>query len=161
MSHSWHLTWRPARPAAYIRARLAQQATAEHQSAAAELAEGWDEQEASGPLAASSPDLVRSVLDGRPRASPRTPPGRPSSAWTTSARPPIWPPSSAAGREPWHEREHHPYRGPPGPHRQAEYERLTSLGVRFTQEPLAANPVTTALLDDTCGNLIQIATQPQ
>ncbi|MFJ9195484.1 cell wall protein [Streptomyces globisporus] len=62
--HSWHLTWRPARPAAYIRARLAQQATAEHQSAAAELAEGWDEQEASGPLAASSPDLVRSVLDG-------------------------------------------------------------------------------------------------
>ncbi|CAM5325374.1 cell wall protein [Streptomyces griseus] len=62
--HSWHLTWRPARPAAYIRARLAQQATAEHQTAAAELAEGWDEQEASGPLAASSPDLVRSVLDG-------------------------------------------------------------------------------------------------
>ncbi|MGC5543675.1 cell wall protein [Streptomyces griseus] len=62
--HSWHLTWRPARPAAYIRARLAQQATAEHQSAAAELAEGWDEQAASGPLAASSPDLVRSVLDG-------------------------------------------------------------------------------------------------
>ncbi|WP_159103741.1 cell wall protein [Streptomyces anulatus] len=62
--HSWHLTWRPARPAAYIRARLAQQATAEHQTAAAEMAEGWDEQEASGPLAASSPDLVRSVLDG-------------------------------------------------------------------------------------------------
>ncbi|MEU2415146.1 cell wall protein [Streptomyces sp. NPDC013099] len=62
--HSWHLTWRPARPAAYIRARLAQQATAEHQSAAAELAEGWDEQAASGPLAASSPDLVRSVLNG-------------------------------------------------------------------------------------------------
>ncbi|MFE4692109.1 cell wall protein [Streptomyces sp. NPDC056749] len=62
--HSWHLTWRPARPAAYIRARLAQQATAEHQTAAAEVAEGWDEQEASGPLAASNPDLVRSVLDG-------------------------------------------------------------------------------------------------
>ncbi|MEE1735474.1 cell wall protein [Streptomyces sp. BE147] len=62
--HSWHLTWRPARPAAYIRARLARQATAEHQTAAAEVAEGWDEQEASGPLAVSSPDLVRSVLDG-------------------------------------------------------------------------------------------------
>ncbi|MFE2625476.1 hypothetical protein ACFXKH_36275 [Streptomyces caelestis] len=62
--HSWHLTWRPARPAAYIRARLAQQATAEHQTAAAEVAEGWDEQEASGPLAASSPDLVRSVMHG-------------------------------------------------------------------------------------------------
>ncbi|MGW5991500.1 cell wall protein [Streptomyces anulatus] len=62
--HSWHLTWQPANPAAYIRARLAQQATAEHQTAAAEVAEGWDEQAASGPLAASSPDLVRSVLDG-------------------------------------------------------------------------------------------------
>ncbi|MFE1334467.1 cell wall protein [Streptomyces microflavus] len=62
--HSWHLTWCPAQPAAYIRARLAQQATAEHQTAAAEVAEGWDEQEASGTFAASSPDLVRSVLRG-------------------------------------------------------------------------------------------------
>ncbi|MEV7296814.1 cell wall protein [Streptomyces microflavus] len=62
--HSWHLTWQPAHPAAYICSRLAKQATAEHQTAAAEVAEGWDEQAASGPLAASSPDLVRSVLDG-------------------------------------------------------------------------------------------------
>jgi len=38
-----------------------------------------------------------------------------------------------------------------------EYERLSALGVRFTQEPLEAGPVTTAVLDDTCGNLIQIA----
>ena len=38
-----------------------------------------------------------------------------------------------------------------------EYERLSALGVRFTQEPLAAGPATTAVLDDTCGNLIQIA----
>jgi catechol 2,3-dioxygenase-like lactoylglutathione lyase family enzyme len=38
-----------------------------------------------------------------------------------------------------------------------EYERLSGLGVRFTQEPLDAGPVTTAVLDDTCGNLIQIA----
>src|SRR3954468_19156555 len=36
----------------------------------------------------------------------------------------------------------------------AEHERLTGLGVRFTQEPLAMGPVTTAVLDDTCGNLI-------
>ncbi|GAQ60577.1 VOC family protein [Streptomyces scabiei] len=43
----------------------------------------------------------------------------------------------------------------------AEYERLSGLGVRFTQEPLEMGPVTTAVLDDTCGNLIQIATQPQ
>ncbi|MEV5685942.1 MULTISPECIES: VOC family protein [unclassified Streptomyces] len=43
----------------------------------------------------------------------------------------------------------------------AEYERLRGLGVRFTQEPLEMGPVTTAVLDDTCGNLIQIATQPQ
>lgn len=41
----------------------------------------------------------------------------------------------------------------------AEYERLRGLGVRFTQEPTAMGPVTTAVLDDTCGNLIQIAHQ--
>jgi catechol 2,3-dioxygenase-like lactoylglutathione lyase family enzyme len=40
---------------------------------------------------------------------------------------------------------------------QREYDRLSALGVRFTQEPLAAGPVRTAVLDDTCGNLIQIA----
>ncbi|MFF9362740.1 VOC family protein [Streptomyces griseoluteus] len=39
----------------------------------------------------------------------------------------------------------------------AEYERLRGLGVRFTQEPVAAGPVTVAVLDDTCGNLIQLA----
>lgn len=43
----------------------------------------------------------------------------------------------------------------------AEYERLRGLGVHFTQEPLEMGPVTTAVFDDTCGNLIQIATQPQ
>ncbi|MGP5727156.1 VOC family protein [Arthrobacter rhombi] len=43
---------------------------------------------------------------------------------------------------------------------QAEYERLRSLGVRFAQEPMTMGPVTTAVLDDTCGNLIQIATLP-
>jgi catechol 2,3-dioxygenase-like lactoylglutathione lyase family enzyme len=40
-----------------------------------------------------------------------------------------------------------------------EFERLGGLGVRFTQEPLQAGPVTTAVFDDTCGNLIQIASQ--
>jgi predicted enzyme related to lactoylglutathione lyase len=40
-----------------------------------------------------------------------------------------------------------------------EYERLRGLGVRFTQEPVDMGPVTTAVLDDTCGNLIQIAHQ--
>ncbi len=39
---------------------------------------------------------------------------------------------------------------------QAEFERLRGLGVRFTQEPLQMGPVTTAVLDDTCGNLIQL-----
>jgi catechol 2,3-dioxygenase-like lactoylglutathione lyase family enzyme len=43
---------------------------------------------------------------------------------------------------------------------QSEYERLRDLGVRFTQEPTAMGPVTTAVLDDTCGNLIQIAQAP-
>jgi hypothetical protein len=41
----------------------------------------------------------------------------------------------------------------------AEAERLRRLGVRFTQEPLQTDSVTTAVLDDTCGNLIQIASQ--
>lgn len=41
----------------------------------------------------------------------------------------------------------------------AEYERLCGLGVRFTQKPTAMGPVITAVLDDTCGNLIQIAQQ--
>ncbi|WP_193045598.1 VOC family protein [Mycolicibacterium baixiangningiae] len=41
----------------------------------------------------------------------------------------------------------------------AEFERLRALGVRFTQEPTDMGPVTTAVLDDTCGNLIQIAHQ--
>ncbi|MDT0439426.1 MULTISPECIES: VOC family protein [Streptomyces] len=43
----------------------------------------------------------------------------------------------------------------------AEYERLRALGVRFTQEPLEMGPVTTAVLDDTCGNLIQLASRPR
>ncbi len=38
----------------------------------------------------------------------------------------------------------------------AEYERLRALGVYFTQKPTNMGPVTTAVLDDTCGNLIQI-----
>lgn len=39
----------------------------------------------------------------------------------------------------------------------AEHDRLRGLGVRFTQEPTEMGPVITAVLDDTCGNLIQIA----
>ena len=42
----------------------------------------------------------------------------------------------------------------------AEHTRLVAMGVRFTQPPLPMGPVTTAVLDDTCGNLIQIASQP-
>ena len=38
-----------------------------------------------------------------------------------------------------------------------EFERLSALGVTFTQPPTAMGPVTTAVLDDTCGNLIMIA----
>jgi len=41
----------------------------------------------------------------------------------------------------------------------AEYRRLRAAGVQFTQEPTQMGPVTTAVLDDTCGNLIQIATK--
>lgn len=42
---------------------------------------------------------------------------------------------------------------------QQEYERLTRLGVEFTQPPTQMGPVTTAVFSDTCGNLIQIAQQ--
>jgi catechol 2,3-dioxygenase-like lactoylglutathione lyase family enzyme len=40
---------------------------------------------------------------------------------------------------------------------QGEYDRLTREGVRFTQPPVAMGPMTTAVLDDSCGNLIQLA----
>jgi catechol 2,3-dioxygenase-like lactoylglutathione lyase family enzyme len=40
---------------------------------------------------------------------------------------------------------------------QTEYDRLVALGVVFTQPPTDLGPVTVAVLDDTCGNLIQIA----
>jgi catechol 2,3-dioxygenase-like lactoylglutathione lyase family enzyme len=42
---------------------------------------------------------------------------------------------------------------------QAEFERLSTAGVRFVQEPTDLGPVVTAVFDDTCGNLIQIAAQ--
>jgi catechol 2,3-dioxygenase-like lactoylglutathione lyase family enzyme len=38
----------------------------------------------------------------------------------------------------------------------AEFDRLRGRGVFFTQEPLEMGTLTTAVLDDTCGNLIQI-----
>jgi catechol 2,3-dioxygenase-like lactoylglutathione lyase family enzyme len=40
---------------------------------------------------------------------------------------------------------------------QAEFDRLSALGVTFVQPPTPMGPVTTAVFDDTCGNLIQIA----
>lgn len=44
---------------------------------------------------------------------------------------------------------------------QAEFDRLSAAGVSFTQPPTEMGPVTTAVLDDTCGNLIQIAAMAQ
>ena len=38
----------------------------------------------------------------------------------------------------------------------AEYEKLKSLGVAFTMEPMEFDNVTIAVFDDTCGNLVQI-----
>jgi len=38
----------------------------------------------------------------------------------------------------------------------AEHGRLRSLGVHFAQEPNDLGPATSAVLDDTCGNLIGI-----
>ena len=39
---------------------------------------------------------------------------------------------------------------------EAEYSRLSHLGVEFTQDPMEAGPTKMAVLDDTCGNLIQL-----
>ena len=39
---------------------------------------------------------------------------------------------------------------------QAEYERMKNLGVDFTMEPTNMGMTTAAVLNDTCGNLIQI-----
>lgn len=38
----------------------------------------------------------------------------------------------------------------------AEYSRLKQEGVVFTQPPMSAGDATIAVLDDTCGNLIQL-----
>ncbi|KUY54982.1 VOC family protein [Burkholderia sp. RF2-non_BP3] len=38
----------------------------------------------------------------------------------------------------------------------AEYARLDALGVYFTLAPMDAGPVRIAVLDDTCGNLVQL-----
>jgi catechol 2,3-dioxygenase-like lactoylglutathione lyase family enzyme len=40
---------------------------------------------------------------------------------------------------------------------QKEYERMRGLGVVFSQEPTTSEWGTTAIFDDTCGDLIQIA----
>jgi len=40
---------------------------------------------------------------------------------------------------------------------QKEYERMKSLGVTFHREPTKMGPVTIAVFEDTCGNLIQMA----
>jgi len=39
---------------------------------------------------------------------------------------------------------------------QSEYDRLKGLGVKFTMPPSKVTGATIAVLDDTCGNLIQI-----
>ncbi len=39
---------------------------------------------------------------------------------------------------------------------QEEYKRMKALGVAFSQKPTRTGPVTVAVFDDTCGNLIQL-----
>jgi catechol 2,3-dioxygenase-like lactoylglutathione lyase family enzyme len=43
----------------------------------------------------------------------------------------------------------------------AEFERLQRRGVEFTVPPTPAGPVTIAILNDTCGNLIQLYQPPR
>jgi predicted enzyme related to lactoylglutathione lyase len=40
---------------------------------------------------------------------------------------------------------------------QAAYQRMTAAGATFTQPPTPMGPVTVAVVDDTCGNLVQLA----
>lgn len=42
---------------------------------------------------------------------------------------------------------------------EAEYDRLTTKGVSFTQPPTDIGPAVVAVFDDTCGNLIQIISE--
>ncbi|WP_210025884.1 VOC family protein [Pseudonocardia parietis] len=42
---------------------------------------------------------------------------------------------------------------------QQDYERMTELGARFTQEPTTTDFGAMAVFDDTCGNLIVLAQQ--
>ncbi len=44
---------------------------------------------------------------------------------------------------------------------QAEYDRLSKLGVTFTQPPVDVGAAIMAVFDDTCGNLIQIIAEKQ
>ena len=39
---------------------------------------------------------------------------------------------------------------------QAEFERMTALGVRFAMPPTKTAGATLAMFDDTCGNLVQL-----
>jgi predicted enzyme related to lactoylglutathione lyase len=40
---------------------------------------------------------------------------------------------------------------------QAAYQRMTAAGARFTQPPTPMGPIITAIVDDSCGNLLQLA----
>ena len=44
---------------------------------------------------------------------------------------------------------------------EAEYERLTSKGVTFTQPPMDIGTAVVAVLDDTCGNLVQLIAEKE
>ncbi len=43
---------------------------------------------------------------------------------------------------------------------QGEYSKLSKRGVRFRGEPKVMGPITTALFEDTCGNLINLVQPP-
>ena len=112
------------------------------------------------------------VLHGRCSASRR----RPTSRWRRLRWLTVVSPEQPDGVELVLEPHDHPAVGPfkararrgrdpvhapsPSTTSHAEHERLVALGVRFTQPPADIGPVTTAMFDDTCGNLIQIASPP-
>ncbi|MEV4277863.1 VOC family protein [Actinoplanes xinjiangensis] len=85
-----------------------------------------------------------------------TPTGRAGTSSTTSTRARcVRSPSGGPSAE--SNRTHDPRRTFAVDDIHTEVERLKGLGVVFTQDPTDFGPVVTAVFDDTCGNLIQLA----
>jgi catechol 2,3-dioxygenase-like lactoylglutathione lyase family enzyme len=92
---------------------------------------------------------------GEHAGSPSSPPTSPREPSSCSSRTSTPPPSPSSKR--WSKTA---FRSPPLPSMTSRGSSSDcAIGVQFTQEPAEMGPVTTAVFDDTCGNLIQIASR--